>query len=198
MASRVTVHLIRHEKTHANLERKYIGWTDEPIVKPVQAELPVQPSEVHGSDLMRCRQTSACYFPQANYIEHKQLRELNFGDFEMCTYEQLQHNELYRAWIDEPLNVTPPNGEAFNEFERRVNDAFQSIVTQEQDYTFVVHGGVIRVLLALYGIESLSFQQTLANHRTLYTLTWDSMEQFLGGARCTSFSEAPITVNERM
>lgn len=33
MADDITVHLIRHEKTKANMERKYIGWTDEPIQK---------------------------------------------------------------------------------------------------------------------------------------------------------------------
>lgn len=33
MALDITVHLIRHEKTKANTERKYIGRTDEPILK---------------------------------------------------------------------------------------------------------------------------------------------------------------------
>lgn len=198
MASGIVLHLIRHEKTQANLERKYIGWTDEPIVRSVQARLPISPAIVHGSDLLRCEQTASCYFPQCKYIAQEALRELNFGDFEMCTYEQLKENRTYRAWIDDPLQVVPPNGEAFTEFQQRVLKAFQAIVTSNQHYTFVVHGGVIRVLLAQYGLQQKAFQQTIADHRTLYTLKWDTIEQLLGGATCTSFSEEPIMVSEIM
>ena len=198
MANSVTVHLIRHEKTLANRERKYIGWTDEPIVENVRGTTFLQPETVYGSDLIRCRQTAKGYFPHANFIANKQLRELNFGDFEMYTYEQLQHNPIYRAWIDDPLKVTPPNGESFVGFHERVVTAFKQIIVSEQKYTFIIHGGVIRVLLAKFGLEQKLFQQVLANHRTIYTLTWDSLADFKGGARCTSYSEALITENEPM
>ena len=197
MASGVVLHLIRHEKTQANIERKYIGWTDEPIVKKVQGDLPISPQMVYGSDLLRCEQTAACYFPKATYVPHIGLREMNFGEFEMCTYEHLKENPTYHAWIDDPMQVVPPRGEAFGEFKQRVLQAVQVIVQKNETYTFVVHGGVIRILLACYGCER-TFQQTVANHRTIYTLKWDAVEQFLGGAKCTSFSEEPITVNEVM
>lgn len=196
MARRAILHLIRHEKTQANVERKYIGWTDEPIVAPVTATITVQSNIIYGSDLKRCEQTAAGYFPHANYHALSGLRETNFGDFEMKTYEQLQHNVTYRAWIDDPVNVTPPNGENFIAFEQRVVDTIKRIIKTPGTYPFVVHGGVIRVLLAHFGMIEQSFQQVTANHRTMYTLTWENIEQFLGGARCTSFSEAPITVSE--
>lgn len=198
MASRITVHLIRHEKTQANRERKYIGWTDEPIVVCAKAIPFLQSDIVYGSDLVRCRQTANGYFPQAKFIATEQLRELHFGDFEMKTYEELQHNLMYRAWIDNPYTVTPPNGESFTAFCDRVITAFRQIITAEQSYTFVVHGGVIRILLAKYGLEEKSFQQLLANHQTIYTLTWDSLTDFRGGARCTSYSEALTMENEPM
>lgn len=198
MASGVILHLIRHEKTQANNERKYIGWTDEPIVKKIQGDLPISAQIVYGSDLLRCEQTAACYFPKATYVPQRDLRELNFGEFEMCTYEQLKESPIYRAWIAEPMQVVPPRGEAFTEFKQRVLQAVQVIVQKNETYTFVIHGGVIRILLAYYGCERNTFQQVIANHRTIYTLKWDAIEQFLGGAKCTSFSEEPITVNEVM
>lgn len=198
MASGVILHLIRHEKTQANIDRKYIGWTNEPILKRVQGNLPISPSIVYGSNLIRCEQTAACYFPQATYIAHKGLRELNFGEFEMCTYNQLKDNITYRAWIEDPLQTAPTNGETFNGFKQRVLQAIHEIIGKGDLYTFVVHGGIIRLLLAHYGYEQQTFQQTVANHRTLYTLKWDTIEQFFGGAKCTSFSEEPITVNETM
>lgn len=197
MVCGVTVHLIRHEKTRANLDRKYIGWTDEPILKKVSAQLPIAPNIVYGSDLMRCKQTAAYYFPNAQYKGIQALRESNFGQFEMCTYEELKDNPIYRAWIDDPISVTPPKGESFVAFEQRVLQAFQQVVKQQGTYTFVVHGGVIRVLLSHFG-QQQTFRNTLATHRTLYTLQWDQLRQFLGGEACTSFSEAPITVNEIM
>ncbi|ATP39531.1 fructose-2,6-bisphosphatase [Solibacillus sp. R5-41] len=198
MARGITVHLIRHEKTRANVERKYIGWTDESILQEVSAQLTIAPTVVYGSDLIRCQQTAACYFPNANYVGVKQLRESNFGDFEMHTYEQLKNQPIYRAWIDDPYEVTPPNGEHFWAFEQRVLQAFQQLIVQQGTFTFVVHGGVIRLLLSHFGQQQQLFQNTLAKHRVLYTLHWDQLEQFLGGAVCTSFSEAPITVNETM
>lgn len=198
MANGVTLHLIRHEKTKANIERKYIGWTDEPILKIVQAQVPIHTNEVFGSDLLRCRETAQCYFPNASYYKNKNLRELHFGDFEMCTYEQLQHNDTYRAWIDDPVSMPIPNGEHFLQFQQRVLKGIHEIVQQEKEYTLIVHGGVIRVLLARYGITEQTFQQTIANHRTIYTLSWNSIDDFIGGARCSLYSEAHITVNEHM
>lgn len=198
MAHGVTVHLIRHEKTKANRERRYIGWTDEPILNRVQAQLAIQPKVVFGSDLVRCRETSLCYFPQAQFIACQNLRELNFGDFEMCTYEELKHNKTYRTWIDNPLHTTIPNGESFLQFQQRVVQGFHEFVKQNGDYTFVVHGGVIRLLLAKYGVYDQTFQQTIANHRTRYTLTWEHVDDLIGGARCTLYSEAHIMVNEPM
>lgn len=198
MADGITVHLIRHEKTRANVERKYIGWTDEPILKKVEAQLDFHPDVVYGSDLRRCRETAHCYFPDAEFIALRDLRELHFGNFEMCTYEQLQHNETYRAWIDDPLNNPIPNGESFSQFQERVLHGFREIVNETKEYTLVVHGGVIRLLLAVYGEKEQTFQQTVANHRTVYTLGWDTIDGLTGGARCTLYSEALITVNENM
>lgn len=198
MANSVTVHLIRHEKTDANLKRKYIGWTDEPIVEYVNMRPILQPDIVYGSDLMRCEQTAHHYFPQAKFKAYKSLRELHFGDFEMKTYEELQHNKMYRAWIDDPYNVTPPNGESFEQFKQRVVQTFMQIVEAQQDYTFIVHGGVIRILLSQFGLEGKSFQQVMANHRIIYTLQWATLEDFIGGTKCTSYSEAHITENVRM
>ena len=198
MASRIVLHLIRHEKTQANVERKYIGWTNEPILKNVQANFHFESSMVYGSDLKRCEQTALCYFPTAQFIPITALRELNFGDFEMKTYEQLKDNDIYRHWIDQPFKVTPPNGEDFQTFEQRVLNAVYTIIKQEGEYTFVVHGGVIRVLLTQLCFEEKTFQQIQANHRTIYSLTWDRLEHFLGGGKCTSLSEEHITVKESM
>ncbi|TSI03354.1 histidine phosphatase family protein [Lysinibacillus sp. BW-2-10] len=199
MGNSVVVHLIRHEKTRANYERKYIGWTDESIVmENNQFTIPLQPQIVYGSDLKRCMETAKLYFPQASYQSYEQLRELNFGDLEMKTYDQLKNNPIYRKWIDYPEKITIPNGESFQDFSDRVLDCFKIIVTKPSTYTFVVHGGVIKVLLATFGSKNQAFREAVANHRMIYTLKWSEVSNLKGGLPCELLSVAPIMVKENL
>ena len=187
---RTTVRLIRHELTQANIERRYIGWTDQSIMRQVSADIPFTPSVIYGSDLKRCEETAACYFPNVTFIANAQLRETNFGDFEMKTYDELKNNSLYRAWIDEPLVVTPPNGESLTTFNTRIVTTFQQVIKGQEEVTFIVHGGVIKAILANY--LNKAFHDVHAVHRMIYTLVLD------GGETCISYSEAPIMVKDNM
>ena len=199
MGSSVVVHLIRHEKTLANYEKRYIGWTDQSIVsKELHLQLPFQVSEVYGSDLRRCEETANQYFPQAKFIPYKSLRELNFGDFEMKTYEELKNNPIYRQWIDHPEKVTPPNGESFEAFLNRVRSCFQQIINKNGEYCFIVHGGVIRALLSIYGNKEKTFQEIYVGHQEIYTLRWNEYSALRRGNRCESLSVVPITEKENM
>lgn len=195
----VTVHLIRHEKTKANYEKKYIGWTDESIVNEnIEFDVPVCSSKVYGSDLKRCKETAMLYFPNSNFEPFSKLREMNFGDFEMKTYHQLKDNKLYRDWIDSPELMTPPNGESFIDFSERINTIFQSIIYSPGEYVFVIHGGIIRYLLSKYGQHDQTFQQIVVNHRTVYSLKWSRLSNLKGGHKCESLSVAPIMVKENL
>jgi alpha-ribazole phosphatase len=195
----VVVHLIRHEKTEANVKRKYIGWTDESIIIDEKSfHMSIQTKEVYGSDLKRCRETAQLYFPQATFKDYRSFRELNFGDFEMKTYEELKSYSLYRNWIDDPDKFTPPNGEDFKEFVQRVVNCFQQIIISNGEYTFVVHGGVIRTLLSQFTPHEDSFQQLTVSHRTIYSLYWSDILDLKEGKRCEWLSVEPITVKENI
>lgn len=197
MVSRVVLHLIRHEKTAANEKRQYIGWTDEEIVqRNLAVTMPIVPKLVYGSDLIRCQQTAGCYFPQIPYQSDCRLRESYFGQFEMKTYEELKDNPQYRAWIDCPKNNKPPDGESFSLFSERVQAAFANIVKEAGDYTFVVHGGVIRLMLAAF--LKKEFREIAAVHRTVYRVEWDSLRAFREGQQCKSLSVVPLMVKETM
>lgn len=199
MGNEVTIHLIRHEKTEANLKKKYIGWTDESIITTEQEfVVPIRADEVFGSDLRRCMETAKRYFPNAPYHSYKGLRELNFGDFEMKTYEELKNIQMYRNWIDEPERITPPNGEYYLEFWNRVAQSFHQIVSKDGHYTFIVHGGVIRTLLSKFAPTKLDFQEIYVSHRTIYTLYWSDYTAMQGGKRCELLSEAPIMAKDNL
>lgn len=196
MVQRVVVHMMRHEKTAGNIARQYVGRTDDPIVAIERTPITTEPLLIYGSTLQRCRQTAALYFPKCSYVAHEGLCEIHFGQFEMKTYEQLQHRADYRAWIDDPFTTTPPEGEAFSDFVNRVEAALLQIVQQADTYIFVVHGGVIRYMQQRAHVAS--FQQATATHNMLYTFTWDTLTQMKEGQVCTSYSVAPITAKQLM
>lgn len=169
--------LVRHGYTQWNQERRYLGWTDVPLA-PGEAErlekLRTQPPltgefcRVYCSDLRRCRETLAALAPHLmlQAVYDARLREMDFGAWEGCTYEQLKDNPHYRSWIDNPEAATPPEGEAWAQFAARV-DHFCAELQQETQapavtrILLVTHGGVIRQLLARI-IEGVTFYTAAA------------------------------------
>lgn len=193
MGDVVTVRLMRHAPTKENLEKRYIGWTDSPLADvSIVPEVDRNVTKVYGSDLIRCQQTAARYFPHAVYEQDARFRESNFGDFECKTYDELKSDDRYCAWLDNPVENIPPNGEGFDMFCARVVDGFLALPKEEKEYVLVVHGGVIRALLVQFGPEEKPFWSYEVPHDVLFTLTFSQMA-WKEGARCMSLSVAPIT-----
>ena len=86
------------------------------------------------------------------------------------------------------MSVAPPNGESLKAFNARILMFFQEVIKGKEEVTFIVHGGVIKAILAKY--LNKAFHDVHAAHRTIYTLVLD------GGETCISYSEAPITVKD--
>jgi alpha-ribazole phosphatase len=86
------------------------------------------------------------------YREEPDLREIDFGDFEGLTYDEIsvRYPALYRQWMESPTEVQFPNGESFASMRARVVRAFESILRswEGQTVALVTHGGVIRILIA--------------------------------------------------
>lgn len=197
MADTFILTLIRHAKTQGNLEKRYVGWTDDPII---EYDLPVishEMKKVYGSDLVRSQQTAIQYFPQAKWQALSDFRETNFGQFEMKTYEQLKENIHYRQWIENPENHKPPEGESLAEFRGRVLAGVQLIQPSAEVYT-VIHGGTMRVLLMHYSPEPSQFWDWQVKHHEKYVLSFQSFEDFKEGKRCISLSVEPIMANDSM
>lgn len=185
------LHLIRHAPTAGNQEKRYIGWTDEPVL-PFAAAADRSVQNVWGSDLQRCRQTAAVLFPSAAYHAAAGLRECHFGEWERKTYEELKMDERYRQWIDDPATSFPPGGERLEEMQMRVDRVLQGL-PQVPACTLIIHGGPIRYLLAkaLGG----NFRDRMVCHGYRYSLEWENRQAFEEGQPCTSFSEVPLMAN---
>ena len=188
MDSCFILNLIRHLPTAGNQQKKYIGWTDEPILLAQVEPIPHH-KEIWGSDLIRCRQTASLLFPNANYHENPDWRECNFGLWEKKTYKQLMEDPHYRDWIDDPFRFTPPGGENLGTVAKRVDRAVGKL-TGGEEFTVVTHGGPIRYLL--YRATGKNFHQQKAHLGYRHRLIWESRRAYEEGALCKSFSVEPL------
>lgn len=154
----LTLHLIRHGQTAANLEGRFIGTTDLALTMEGADELEKLSSEgiyppigaLYSSPLRRCLQTGILIYPDQNAIPVPNLAEFNFGDFEGKSGAELEDNPDYKAWISGKAEV--PNGESNKDFAVRVCIGLRQIVEdmlshQITNAAVVTHGGVIMTLL---------------------------------------------------
>ena len=79
------------------------------------------------------------------------LRELDFGDFEGRTFDEIAASEpeLYRAWMETPTRVRFPGGESYADLKTRALRSLDRIWSGG-DAVVVTHGGVIRAGLAAW------------------------------------------------
>ncbi len=117
--------LVRHGLTQANVERRYISYTDNSILPQASEELrPLRRALAHPapllytSDMRRCRETIAYLRPRdgGEASVDTRLREYDFGMWEGLTYNDLKEEPQYRKWLDDMSSVQPPRGEPWQSF----------------------------------------------------------------------------------
>lgn len=101
---------------------------------------------VYSSPLIRCRQLAELLHPAPNYDDR--LREMDFGTWEMQTWERIGREAL-DDWAATPIDFVPPGGESVAALRVRVN-AF--IAERKADacseLVLVSHAGVMKALIA--------------------------------------------------
>lgn len=201
----LVVTLLRHGITDDNERHAYIGWTDSPLNQSGRQSLDMlrksltEKDLVFTSDLQRCVKT-ANYLFQTFTKKLMEFREINFGDWEGSTFADLQDDPHYQQWLQEPYEVKPPNGEHIYEFIDRVSKGWTKIQraiiqVNARNVAVVTHGGVIRYLLATYGVPVRGFWEWRVPHGSGYELVW-KVAGFKEGKRCISLREVPLTGNE--
>ncbi|PRY73436.1 histidine phosphatase family protein [Halomonas ventosae] len=159
---RLELVVVRHGVTRWNLDRRYQGQRDIPLLLPdavpdmerLRAHLAGEAFDaVHCSDLTRCRQTLAHVLPgrEGAAAFDARLRELDFGDYEGRTWGELKDDARYRAWVDSAGMQAPPGGESADDLWARLEAWLEGVLAQaaEQGHRRVLavsHGGAIREL----------------------------------------------------
>lgn len=161
--------LIRHGITQGNRDRLYYGSTDLPLLPEGVAELealratgayPKAPC-FYTSGMIRTEQTLAALYGNVPHEILQGLRELDFGAFEMKTYEQLKDDPDYQIWCtgDVEANVCP-GGESGMQVLSRSLAALEPLIAQNQDAVCITHGGIIGGVLAHWFPEGNRFSWT--------------------------------------
>lgn len=159
------LYLLRHGLTRGNLERLYYGSTDLPLCEEGLLQLNAlreqggYPSPegllAVTSGMLRTEQTLAAIYGDIAHERWPELREMDFGAFEMKSYEQLKDRADYQSWLsgDMAENHTP-GGESEREVFARVLAALARLQAQPRDVLAVVHGGtVVAIMCALFPNE---------------------------------------------
>ena len=153
--------LVRHGETEWNRLGRYQGQSDialnarglaqaENLGKRLASE---KIDAVYCSDLRRAKQTiRPLILGNKNKVTYsKELRELNFGDFEGKYFEEIKDSyiPLAQSWRDGNLEVTAPGGETLAQLGQRITCFADQISEKHSNETVLVvaHGGPLQMMI---------------------------------------------------
>ncbi|MFW9990274.1 MAG: histidine phosphatase family protein [Candidatus Odinarchaeota archaeon] len=152
---------IRHGQTDSSLHQRLSGSrTNEHLnktgidqIQHLKSFLKIyNPTKFYSSSLLRAKQSAEIMLETKSnkIIELDELREIDFGDWEGLTFEELNknHSKDFINWMDFPDQFTPPNGESISMLCSRIKKVMKHLLDSIDSTCFVfTHGGPIRAVL---------------------------------------------------
>ena len=171
---------VRHGQTEWNVLGRYQGQTDialSPLgieqAEKLAAHFPVDKVEaVYSSDLVRAMMTARCVADRFGLtVEPRpELRELNFGDWEGLTYDEIvaKWPDALNNFFQPPDVLEIPHGESFPKLRERALDAVEKIVACHPEQTVAVfaHGAILRTILTAALHMDLKYVWTIRQFNT--------------------------------
>ncbi len=156
------VYLVRNGGALLEKPGQFVGQRDFPlseegkerVVQLLQVFKDERVDKVYSSGLARARDSAAVFseFYGHDVILHEGLNEINLGEFEGRTFEEIVEYapDLAREMTENPAAFTYPGGESFSDLLKRSHGAFWEIVARSEGKRVVIfsHGGVNRTVLA--------------------------------------------------
>lgn len=130
---------------------------------------------VFSSSLQRCSALASALSSDAT--EDARLRELDFGAWEMQTWDAIGAEAL-DAWASDIAGFRPPNGETGYELQRRALDWLREVSASHDRAIVVTHAGIMRVLQA--------------HHQMLPSAEWLTLRYEYGEMVCMDFTAEQI------
>lgn len=159
----ITIDLIRHGDVAGGT--KLLGKTDKPLSslgwQQMQAAIEDKPqswNKIISSPLLRCRAFSEQLADKLSlpFEINEQFIEMDFGRWDGQLFADLysgNDTEKLNQLMQDPNSVTPPEGEAYADFELRVISGWNALLAslhhdQIEHCLLVAHGGVIRTIMS--------------------------------------------------
>lgn len=164
--------LIRHGLTASNEAHKYLGRTDEGLSEAGRRRLQADcrrgkfPADILFSGPMRrCRETAELLFGVRECLLIPEWTEIDFGDFEGKSYEELRENPDYQAWLNSGGRLPFPRGESREQFIERTMKGYERLLSllsgQEAVRAAAGRGGTVRVTAVVHGGTVMALCSTL-------------------------------------
>lgn len=158
------IYLIRHTSVAFEKSICY-GQSDIALADTFQTELKNIQNKltlnndcvIYSSPLKRSLKLANTVFPSVQPIIDARLMELNFGDWELKKWEEINKLEL-DLWMNDFVNIPCTGGESYKELYQRSSEFFNHCIikpyfdrlnTSHQQVLIISHGGVIRSILSL-------------------------------------------------
>lgn len=166
----IQISFLRHGKTKGNLEKRYVGRTDESIIikdtvsyykDSLQGRLHKR-NKIYVSPMKRCLETAEICYPAHSYEVCPSLRECDFGKFEYKNYQELAGEMAYQMWIDSNGTLPFPEGETTEAFKKRCQEGFLEIMKDAilcgvASIGLVVHGGTIMAIMEKFAVPHKNY-----------------------------------------
>lgn len=156
----MNIYLLRHGETAENKSKFYYGKLNVSLndagryqaEKAGDALKNINFNKLFVSDRIRTKETADIVMRNREYslIVDKRINEMDFGEFEGKTYEQIKqlYPFEYEQWNSNWKQFAPPKGESYVDFYNRIESFMGDLLAEEAENILIVtHGGVIRSIL---------------------------------------------------
>lgn len=201
------LHILRTGKTSTGQWKHYVGQSNPHLCEEGIAELEQlrrtfeypRAEMVYTSPLSRCVETAELLYPNTYTVEAEGLMDMNLGDFEGKTLEELKDDAAFTAWLKDSNANPPPGGEETFDFTRRIVSAvdgiFRTMMEEKQtNVALITHGGVIMTLLASIGLPKQPIHQWAADNGKGYTLLM-TPQMWMRDRAVEIYSHQPVSLD---
>ena len=147
-------------------------------VQTYDASLPNDFDAIYSSPLLRCIKLSTA-LNRGKVISDIRLQEINFGDWEMKSWNSI-HQKEYDNWVTDIVNYHPNNGESLKQLNHRVDDFIKELRKKNhQKVLIITHSGVIRCFWKfILNIPLQDLMKLPINYGELFKINIDIREDY--------------------
>jgi alpha-ribazole phosphatase/probable phosphoglycerate mutase len=152
--------LVRHGEADGSVRGRCCGSLDPPLSDEGRRQMRrascllqrLGVAATYASPRRRALDSAKALEMAAPLVVDDRLREIDFGLLEGLTYDEVadRYPDVWRDWMQAPVDVAFPQGERFDVFGARVELAVAGLTARHRGDAIVIvaHGGVNRLILA--------------------------------------------------